>query len=150
MWPILSVPFMLTHDLRGLVAARCCLSTIFEELTNNRGTDLCKSRYFVNLLVWDIIKQFWNNLELKVLHYTQMESIQDSCQSYQEWLSQQIYPNVRLCNAAKKKKKCKSYISDHTGLTKDVKCYVTWQNNKKMTEQVWYVWKSCQEKPSPI
>jgi len=31
--------------------------------------------------------------------YSQVENIQESCQSSQEWTSQQVHPKVRLCDA---------------------------------------------------
>ena len=63
-----------------------------------------------------VIRPYPNYLESIILErerdYSPVENIEDSCQSTQEWTSQQVHPKVRVCNAQKNCKKPKSYISE--------------------------------------
>jgi len=70
---------------------------------------------------------------------SQVENIQDNCQSSQEWTSQQIYPKVRLCTVQRNCRKPNNYTS------------VNMLNVKVHgSAKVWHVWKGCQKKASSL
>lgn len=63
-----------------------------------------------------------NNLKSIILQWGWRGNIQDSCQSMKEGTSQQIHPQVTLCDAQNTKNKQKSYFSDSTGLSYHGEC----------------------------